>query len=245
MEFFFFKKKEERKGEKEAGRKRALRGNGGRKRGKSHDLSAFVIYPLSIHRSSNHIHYSQGLLTFYLFYSYHNLEGTIFLSKEISTQQLNDLPRLIQQNMSNPSSEQSQEGLFCMWSETHAFCLEFLCPHITAQVTHYMEWFRESLSEGRSMDLITPIGPRPHDGFLVVLKKHSGPPGKQSPMCRKSGLGFASCHWSVAYVGKGHKKKGTDVRWWPVFLRDLDAQPVALTWTMRMSHQVQSTEFWI
>lgn len=81
-----------------------------------------------------------------------------------------------------------------------------------------MEWFRESLSEGKGMDLMMPRGPQPHDGFLVILKKHSGPLGKQSPMCRKSTLGFASCHWSVAYVGKRHKRKETDVHWWSVFL---------------------------
>lgn len=50
--------------------------------------------------------------------------------------------------MSNPSSEQSQEGLFCMWSETHAFCLEFLCPHITAQVTIWNDLEKVSLKAG-------------------------------------------------------------------------------------------------
>lgn len=96
------------------------------------------------------------------------------------------------------------------------------------------------------MDLITPKGPRPHDGFLVVLKKHRGPSGKQSPMCRKSRLGFASCHWSVACVGKGHKRKETDVRWWSVFLIEillLSQWPSPGLWELHVKSIQQNPEF--
>lgn len=63
-----------------------------------------------------------------------------------------------------------------------------------------------------------PRDPLPKNGFLVILKIHSGPLWKQSPMCRKWGLGPISCHWSVAYVRKGHERQETDVSWWGAFL---------------------------
>lgn len=150
MEFFLRRKKKGRERRRQGGRE-LWAGEGGMeegKGGKSHDLSAFVIYPLFIHRSSNLIHYSQGFSHILSALLLSQPWGNHFLSKEISTQQLNDLPRLIQQYMSNPSSEQSQEGLFCMWSETHAFCLEFLCPPITAQVTIWNDLEKVSLKAG-------------------------------------------------------------------------------------------------
>lgn len=57
------------------------------------------------------------------------------------------------------------------------------------------------------MDLITPRGPQPHDGFLLVLKKHRGPPGKQSPMCRKSGWALLLVIDQLHMLGKGIKGK--------------------------------------
>lgn len=55
---------EERKGEKKGGWKRR-RVKGGRKRVKSHDLSAFVIYP-PIHRNSNHTYIIHSVFLYFI-----------------------------------------------------------------------------------------------------------------------------------------------------------------------------------
>lgn len=60
---FFFKKKKGRERRKEGGREGG--GNGGRKRGESHDLSAFVIYP-SIQRSSKHTYIIHSVLSYFI-----------------------------------------------------------------------------------------------------------------------------------------------------------------------------------
>ena len=78
--------------------------------------------------------------------------------------------------------------------------------------------FREDLSEGRGMDLLMPRRPWPRRGSLVILKMHSEPLWKQSPVLEVGiGLHFlplGSFHSQM--LGKVIKEKNG--RGWSVFL---------------------------
>lgn len=171
--------------------------------------------------SSNHSYILQGFSSYFeLFHSHHNLEGTTV--RKCTHRGNTTCPRFLANTLRGGDHSQSLQGAKLRWpvlchGMNPSCCLPGVplsscgCSGHTWNVIEKVFW-------GQGHGLNDVHRSWPSDGFLVILKVHSGPLWKESHL-QEAGIGLCFLLTQLHMLEKGIKGRN----WWSVcfFMKNL------------------------